>query len=82
VPDEPTPADNPTPLEMAEHVIDLSVGAATALMPLLLLAMPAIVLLGLVVIPLAAGAAIVALVGAIAAAPFLLVRAIRRGARR
>jgi hypothetical protein len=77
---DPAPrSGNPTPLEMVEHVVDLSVGAVTALMPVLLLAMPGIVLLLLAVIPLVAGAAVVGLVGAIAAAPYLVFRAVRRG---
>jgi len=65
---------SPTVTEILEQVIDLSVGAVTALMPALLLAMPGIVLLGLAVIPLAAGALVLGLVGAIVAAPFLLAR--------
>jgi ribose/xylose/arabinose/galactoside ABC-type transport system permease subunit len=68
-----------TPLEMVEEGIDLSVGAVTALMPALLLAMPGLVLLLPLIIPLVLGAMIAGLVGAVAAAPYLLVRAVRRG---
>jgi hypothetical protein len=75
---EPATSTNPTPLEMAEHLMDLSVGAVTALMPALLLAMPAIVLLGLVIIPLAVAGAVLAVVGLVAASPYLLFRWIRR----
>jgi ribose/xylose/arabinose/galactoside ABC-type transport system permease subunit len=67
-----------TPLEMIEDVVDLSVGAVTALMPALLLAIPGVVLLLPLLIPLVAGALIMGIVGAIAAVPFLLVRAVRR----
>ena len=81
MPPEPTRATTPTPLEMVEQVVDLSVGGVAALMPALLLAMPGVVLLLLAVIPLVAGAVVVGLVGAIAAAPYLLFRAVRRGAR-
>lgn len=81
---EPTTSTSPSPLELAEQVMDLSVGAVTALMPALLLAMPSIVLLGLVIIPLAVAGAILAVVGLVAAAPYLLFRSIRRagGGRR
>jgi hypothetical protein len=75
---EPATSTSPTPLEMVEQVMDLSVGAVTALMPALLLAMPAIILLALVVIPLALAGAVLAVVGLVAAAPYLLFRSIRR----
>ena len=45
MPPEPTRATTPTPLEMVEQVVDLSVGGVAALMPALLLAMPGVVLL-------------------------------------
>jgi hypothetical protein len=69
---------NPSPIEMLEQLADLTAGGVAALMPALLLAMPAIVLLGLVFIPLAAAGLVLALVVAVAAAPILLVRAVSR----
>jgi hypothetical protein len=74
----------PTLGEMLEELIDLSVGFGVALMPLLLLAVPGIILF--VVLPailLVALAAPLAVVGAvIAAPPYLLARWLRRRRRR
>jgi hypothetical protein len=63
---------------MPEDVTGLIAGAVTALLPLFLLGVPGFVLLGLVVVPLAAAAALVAIAAAILAAPYLLVRSVRR----
>jgi hypothetical protein len=68
----------PSPIEMLEQIVDLTAGATAALMPALILAMPGIVLLGLVFIPLAAVGLVLGLVAAVVAAPFLLVRAVSR----
>jgi Flp pilus assembly protein TadB len=67
--------DDPTPLEMVEQVVDLTAGFFVALMPALLLAMPCILL---VVVPLVVLAVPFAIVGAIVALPFLLLRSVRR----
>lgn len=67
---------------MLEEVIDLSAGFGVALMPVLLLAMPGIVLC--VVLPailLLALALPLAVIGAVIAGPFLLVRRLRRRPR-
>ena len=78
--DEPP---RPTFGEMLEEVIDLSVGLGVALLPLLVLIVPAIVLF--VVLPailLLAVAAPLAAIGAmIAAPPYLLARWVRRRRR-
>jgi hypothetical protein len=75
---------HPTVGEMLEELIDLSVGLGVALMPLLVLAVPGIILF--VVLPailLLALAAPVAVIGAaIAAPPYLLARWLRRRPRR
>ena len=68
---------------MLEEVIDLSTGFGVAMMPVLLLAMPGIVLC--VVLPailLLALAAPLAVLGALIAGPFLLARRLRRRPRR
>ena len=71
---------HPTFGEMLEEVIDLSVGLGVALLPLLVLSVPAIVLF--VVLPailLLALAAPLALIGAvIAVPPYLVARRLRR----
>jgi Flp pilus assembly protein TadB len=78
--------DRPSLAEMLEDVLNLTAGAAAALLPLFILAVPGLALLGYVVIPLAAVAAVVALAGLIAAAiltpPYLLARSVRRRTRR
>jgi len=69
--------------EMLEEVIDLSTGFGVAMMPVLLLAMPGIVIC--VVLPailLLALAAPLAVIGAVIAGPFLLVRRLRGRPRR
>jgi len=68
---------------MLEEVIDLSTGFGVAMMPVLLLAMPGIVLC--VVLPailLLALAAPLAVIGAVIAGPFLLARRLRGRPRR
>jgi hypothetical protein len=73
----------PTFGEMLEELIDLSVGLGVALMPLLVLAVPGIILVVLPAILLLALAAPLAAVGAvIAAPPYLLARWLRRRRRR
>jgi hypothetical protein len=72
-------SDRPTLMEALDDVNGLITGVVVGLMPALLLAFPAIVLLGLVFVPLAAVTAVAAVIGAIAAAPFVLIRLIRRG---
>jgi hypothetical protein len=65
---------------MLEELMDLNVGIGVALMPALLLAMPGIILF--VVLPailLLAVAAPFAVIGALIAGPYLLVRRLRRG---
>ena len=75
---------HPTFGEMLEEVIDLTVGLGVALLPLLVLSVPAIVLF--VVLPailLLALAAPLALIGAvIAVPPYLVARRLRRRRRR
>jgi hypothetical protein len=67
---------------MLEEVIDLSTGAGVALMPVLLLAVPGIVLFVLLpAILLLAITVPLALIGALLAAPFLLARRLRRRRR-
>ena len=71
-------ASTPTVGQIVEETMDLGVGATTALMPALLLAMPGIVLLGLAFIPLAVVGLVVGLLGAVVAGPILLVRKLLR----
>ena len=75
-----TNPDRPTLAEMLEELVDLSVGLGVMLMPVLILAIPGIILF--VVLPgllLLAVAAPLAVVGAvIAAPPYLVLRLIRR----
>jgi ABC-type polysaccharide/polyol phosphate export permease len=73
-------AKSPSLLEMLEEVVNLSVGVIIVLLPVLILAVPgAVVLIVLPAILLLAAAAIpVAIVGAIAAPPYLLARMVRR----
>jgi hypothetical protein len=76
----PTPqrADEPTPIEMLEDVLDLIGGGVAALLPLFVLCVPGIVLLGIVLVPLAVLAVPVGLAVALLAGPYFLVRALRR----
>jgi hypothetical protein len=71
-------ADRPTLLEALDDVFGLITGVVVGLMPALLLAFPGIVLLGLVIVPLAAVTAVAAVIGAVVAAPFMLIRLARR----
>jgi hypothetical protein len=75
---------SPTFGEMVEELIDLSAGAGVALMPVLLLAVPGIILF--VVLPailLLALAAPLAVIGAVVAGPpYLIARWLRRRRRR
>jgi Flp pilus assembly protein TadB len=70
--------------EMLEELIDLSAGIGVALMPLLLLAVPGIILF--VVLPaillLALAAPLAAIGAVIAAPPYLVARLVRRRRRR
>lgn len=79
-----TTSDRPTFAEILEELVDLSAGLGVMLLPLLILAVPGIILF--VVLPgllLLAVAAPVAAVGAvIVGPPYLLVRALRRRRRR
>jgi len=81
---KPTPEPSQSTFgEMLEELIDLSTGFGVAMMPVLLLAMPGIVLC--VVLPailLLALAAPLAVIGAVIAGPFLLARRLRRRPRR
>jgi hypothetical protein len=74
----------PTFGEMLEELIDLSAGAAVALLPFMLIAVPGIILFVLLpAILLLALAAPLALIGAVVAAPpYLLARWLRRRRRR
>jgi Flp pilus assembly protein TadB len=79
----PTSDDSPPPqtlAEMLEELIDLSTGLGVALLPLLVLSLPAIVLFVLLpAILLLALAAPLAVIGAVLAAPpCLLARRLRR----
>ena len=72
--------DVPTPGQIIGEVLDLSAGLTVMLLPLVTIALPGVILL--LVVPVAllalAGAIPVALVGALLAPPYLMVRAIRR----
>jgi hypothetical protein len=74
----PDPA-RPTLGEMLWEVVDLSSGLTIILLPLLLLGLPGLILF--ILAPAALLLAPVALAGAVAAPPYLLVRAIRRRLR-
>lgn len=78
-----TYADRPTIVGMLEEVLDLSAGLGILLLPLLITAVPGVLLMLLVpaVLLLAAAAVPVAIVGAILAPPYLLVRSVRRRLR-
>ena len=69
---------------MLEDLIDLSVGAGVALLPLLLLAVPGIVLFVVLpaILPLAGAVPLAALGAVLAAPPYLLARGLRRRRRR
>jgi hypothetical protein len=66
--------DKPTGGEMLEEVLELITGLGVLLLPLLLLAIPGMVLL----LPLALPAIPLLLLAAILTPPYLLVRALRR----
>ncbi len=67
-------ADAPTATEMLWEVVDLAGGLGVILLPLFILAVPGAILL----LPLVVPAIALGLVAGVAAAPYLLVRAIRR----
>ena len=72
-------ADGPTPVEMLDDVLGVITGLVTLLLPLFILALPGVVLLGVLVVPLAAAAgALAAIAAAVIAPPYLLVRSVRR----
>jgi hypothetical protein len=75
-----TDPDRPTPLETLDEVLDLAGGLSILLLPLFPLAVPGVVVLGVVLVPLAAVGVVVALAGAILASPYLLLRSVRRRA--
>ena len=65
-------------LSALAQALDLVGGLSILLLPLFPLAVPGAVVLGLVLVPLAAVGILMALVGAILAAPYLLARSLRR----
>ncbi len=67
----------PSVSEMLEEMLDVSAGVGVMLLPLLVLAMPGILLVVVPAIVLLALLAPVALVLAVLAAPYLLVRGMR-----
>jgi hypothetical protein len=73
-----TPSQTTTIAQVLEEVADLSAGAVTVFLPLLILAVPGI---ALVVVPVIAAGAVIAVAGALLAlplaAPYLVLRAIR-----
>jgi hypothetical protein len=73
-------SDLPTALDMLDTVLVLITGAVLAapMLPGFVLTVPALILVAVVALaPLIAGAALVTLIGAILAMPYLLVRYIR-----
>jgi hypothetical protein len=66
--------ESPTRFEMLEEAVDLTVGFSVALLPAFLMAIPAVILL----LPLVLPAIPLAILGAILAAPIMLVRALLR----
>jgi hypothetical protein len=72
--------DGPTPLEMLEEDLYLVSGLGIMLLPLFPLTVPAVVLLGLVVVPLAVVGLLAVLIGTILASPYLVVRSLRQQA--
>jgi Flp pilus assembly protein TadB len=75
--------DRPTVGEMLEAVLDLSAALGILLLPLLVTALPGVLLLLVVpaVLLVAVAAVPVAIAAAILAAPYLVVRAVRRRRR-
>ena len=73
------PSETTTIAQLLQEVVDLTAGAVTVLLPIFILAVPAI---GLVIVPVIALGAILAIVGLLVALPllppYLLIRAIRR----
>jgi hypothetical protein len=67
-------SEQPTFMEMVDDLLGLAGGAAAGLLPLMILAVPCLVLLIPLVIPLV----ILGVVGAVLAAPLLAIRALRR----
>jgi hypothetical protein len=80
---KPTPA-RPTVFAMLEEVLDLSVGFVVVMLPLLILALPGIIVFFVVPAVLLAilAAAVAAVLAVIAAPPYLLVRWLRRRPQR
>src|ERR1044071_7946815 len=79
LPTSPSSSSNPTFGEMFEEVIDLTTGLGVALLPLLVLAVPSVVLFVLLpALLLLALALPFVLIGALLAAPWLLARWLRR----
>ena len=79
------PTARRTAFEMVEEVVDLSAGLVTLLLPLLVIALPGVILMLVLpaVLLLAVVAAPVAVAGAMLAPPYLLVRLVRtRGSAR
>jgi hypothetical protein len=66
--------EEPTFMEMFDDLLGLAGGAAAGLLPLIILAVPCLVLLIPLLIPLV----VLGVVGAALAAPLLAVRALRR----
>jgi hypothetical protein len=75
-----THSDDPTPVQMLDQTLDMVAGLSILILPLFPLAIPGVILLGIVLIPLAAVGLVAALVGGVLASPYLLVRALRRRA--
>jgi hypothetical protein len=66
--------DSPTPFEMFEEALDLTVGFSVVLLPAFILAIPCVILL----LPLLVPAIPLAIMAALLAPPYLLIRALRR----
>jgi ABC-type polysaccharide/polyol phosphate export permease len=78
---DPTP-DRPTVVEILEELMDLSVGLGVMLMPMLVLAVPGLILLALPALLLLPVLALLVVGAVIAAPPYLLFRFVRRRRRR
>ena len=72
--------DRPTVVQLLDETLDLAGGLGILLLPLFPLALPCVVLLGVVLVPLAAAGLVVGLAGAVLTAPYLLARSLRRRA--
>jgi hypothetical protein len=68
--------NRPTLTDLLGEVVNLTVGLGLLLLPLLVISLPGVILL--LILPLALLAVPVALLGALAVPPYLLVRALRR----